>query len=631
MRLKMLVLDDASHDVDALMRDLERAGFQAELHRVTSEDDYLSELLDEFSALTTGRSTQRDGDRVGPLGVRVLAVSDTSRGPESVRAQHALDAAVADRLAQLHTGLTHGLEQRRLREVNRRAVAALLESEQRYRTLAESSAVGIWHTAADGRTLYVNPAMCSMLEIDKPEELEQKTYRSFFSPASLEQMDQEQAAAPSRSSWSSEVEIIGMRGGRRDVVCLAAPLFNADHQLTSSIRTFTDVTDMRRLQVQFHQAQKMEAVGRLAGGIAHDFNNLLTTVLTCCGLLQRRLPEGDPGRQHVDHIEKAVKRGSALTRQVLAFARQQILEPTVLDLNDVVVKIETLLRHLIGEDIELKAQLDPRLLRIKCDRGQIEQILMNLAVNARDAMPRGGHLTITTTNAVLDEHSAKRALGIAPGSYVCLTVTDTGCGMDETTRARIFEPFFTTKETGKGTGLGLSTVFGIVQQSRGGVVVDSAPGKGATFRVYFPTVTGESEEQPAPDEKRPKMRPGKETILLVDDEDSIRIPLAEFLRLNGYTVLEARNGQEAMTRGEMHEGFIHVLVTDVVMPKMGGKSLAERLTPRHPRMKVLYLSGYAEATIVRRGHLDAGAKLLQKPFAPETLVNRIHELLADAT
>jgi CheY-like chemotaxis protein len=245
-------------------------------------------------------------------------------------------------------------------------------------------------------------------------------------------------------------------------------------------------------------------------------------------------------------------------------------------------------------------------------------------------MPRGGHLAISTANVQLDEAAVKKkSIGVEPGGYVCLTVTDTGCGMDETTRARIFEPFFTTKEAGKGTGLGLSTVFGIVQQSRGGVVVDSVVDRGTTFRVYFPAVQGESAREAVPDEA-PKMRPGKETILLVDDEESIRVPLAEFLRLNGYTVLEARNGKEAMIRGETHEGFIDVLVTDVVMPKMGGKSLAEQLTPRHPRMKVLYLSGYAEATIVRRGHLDAGAKLLQKPFAPEALVNRIHELLADA-
>jgi CheY-like chemotaxis protein len=283
---------------------------------------------------------------------------------------------------------------------------------------------------------------------------------------------------------------------------------------------------------------------------------------------------------------------------------------------------------LIGEDIELKASLDPALRRIKADRGQLEQILMNLAVNARDAMPRGGHLTIATCNVTLDDTTAKKKVGVDPGSYVCLAVSDTGCGMDEATRARIFEPFFTTKETGKGTGLGLSTVFGIIQQSRGGVVVESAPGKGATFRVYLPTVS-EPKPAQAADEVAPKVRPGKETILLVDDEDSIRIPLAEFLRLNGYTVLEARNGQEAMARGETHVGFIDVLVTDVVMPKMGGKSLAERLSPLHPKMKVLYLSGYAEATIVRRGHLDAGAALLQKPFAPEALVHRIHELLGD--
>jgi PAS domain S-box-containing protein len=615
MRLRMLVIDDAAEDVEALLRELGRAGFAPTLRRIGGRDEYVAVLGEEYDALAGELRAPH-----APLGVSVLTVADAARALASVGRAEPPSLSAADPIERLHDALAQGLEQRSLREMNRRAADALLESEQRYRTLAENSAVGIWHLTHDGRTLYANPAMCAMLEVDRTDDLAERPYTSFFSAESLARMDAEPTNAP------AEAEIVGLRGGRRDVVCWGASLCNSNGERTSSIRTFTDVTELRELQGQFHQAQKMEAIGRLAGGVAHDFNNLLTVVLTCCGLLQRRLPDGDPGRKQVDHIESAVKRGSALTRQILAFARQQILEPMVLDMNDVVSRIETLLRHLIGEDIELHAQLARSPWRIKADRGQIEQILMNLAVNARDAMPRGGKLTITTSNVELDDLRAHH-VGVTPGRYALLTVSDTGCGMDAATRARIFEPFFTTKEVGKGTGLGLATVFGIVRQSRGAVQVDSAPGRGASFRVYLPAVEHEAALQ-APSEAAPAVAAGHQTVLLVDDEDSIRGPLAEFLRMHGFTILEARNGKEAIACSDAFAGPIDILVTDVVMPKMGGKSLAEHLSPRRPGIRVLYLSGYAENTIVRRGHLDAGAALLQKPFAPEALVSRIHELLA---
>jgi PAS domain S-box-containing protein len=630
MAVKILVLDDAAHGADALARELLRAGFEVDFRRTASEEEYLAEVHALSARVVRAQDGKLGVDAgTGPLEVTLVTMGGGNNGREveSKRTRDLIDDAVSERLEQLHSGITQGLEQRRLREVNRRAVAALLESEQRYRTLAESSAVGIWHTDAEGRTLYVNPAMCALLEVDRAEDLAVKTFRDFFTPDSLDQVERDGSRAEGRTSWGSEIPILGARGGRRDVVCWSASLRNAEGIVTSHLRTFTDVTQFRQLQAQFYQAQKMEAIGRLAGGVAHDFNNLLTAVLTCCALLQRRLPEGDPGRTLLDEIENVVKRGASLTRQVLAFARQQLIETTVLDLDDVVTTIETLLRHLIGEDIELAVRLEPNLPRIRADRGQIEQILMNLAVNARDAMPRGGRLQIGTASIAIDGGSeVQRSLALDPGSYVCLTVSDTGCGMDDATKARIFEPFFTTKETGKGTGLGLATVFGIVRQARGGIEVDTEPGKGTTFRVYLPVTTEETNLQSPRDSIMRDAR-GTETILLVDDEESIRVPLAEFLRMRHYTVLEARNGEDALALAEKHAGVIDLLVTDVVMPKMGGRTLSESLKARHADLKVLYVSGYAEATIVRRGHLEPGAVLLQKPFTPEVLVSRVQALL----
>jgi CheY-like chemotaxis protein len=297
------------------------------------------------------------------------------------------------------------------------------------------------------------------------------------------------------------------------------------------------------------------------------------------------------------------------------------------DLNDVVSRVTSMLRHLLGDDVELRVNADRFLQRIRADRGQVEQVLMNLALNARDAMPRGGKLVISTTNARLNAPEAA-ALDVEPGDYVLLGVADTGVGMDEATRARIFEPFFTTKAAGKGTGLGLATAFGIARESGGAIAVESALGKGATFRLWLPVAVDEASEATATNHVAITAR-GTETLLLVDDEEGVRVPLAEFLRVHGFTVLEARNGMDAMEHAKSFSGDIHVLVTDVVMPRMGGKPLADALVSLRPKMRVLYLTGYSESTIIRRGHLESGAALLQKPFPPEVLVNRIHELMEE--
>ncbi len=366
---------------------------------------------------------------------------------------------------------------------------------------------------------------------------------------------------------------------------------------------------------QLRQAQKMEAVGRLAGGVAHDFNNLLTIINGYGEIVLAGLPEGNPVRGLVAQMKQAGDRAASLTRQLLAFSRQQVIVPQILDLNGVVTDAAKLLRRLIGEDIELTTALDPALGRVKADPGQVEQVLMNLAVNARDAMPAGGTLTVETANVERDG-----------GRYVLLRVADTGCGMDAATKARVFEPFFTTKGPGKGTGLGLSVVHGVVQQAGGRIEVDSEPGRGTTFRVYLPL-----EENAVPRQKPaavPVSSPGgTETLLLVEDEEAVRGLTRMTLEAGGYRVLEASHGAEALRLAERHAEPIHLLVTDVVMPGMSGRELADRLTASRPGLRVLYLSGYTDDAVVRNGVLEAGVAFLQKPFGVDALARKVREVL----
>ncbi len=386
---------------------------------------------------------------------------------------------------------------------------------------------------------------------------------------------------------------------------------------------------LRQSEERLLQAQKMEAVGRLAGGVAHDFNNFLTVIGGFGERLLRGLHAGDARRRDAEEIRRAAERASDLTRQLLAFSRRQVLAPKVLDLNAVVAGMGAMLRRLIGEDIDLVTVLDPALGHVKADPGQLEQVVMNLAVNARDAMPRGGKLTIETRNVELDEAYAGEHVSVNPGRYVMLAVSDTGCGMDAETRARLFEPFFTTRERGKGTGLGLATVYGIVKQSGGNIWVYSEPGRGTSFKIYLPRVEEAVEAAQAAGAIGGSLR-GSETVLLVEDEEGVRTLVREVLVRHGYTVLAARHGGEALLICERHEGPIHLMVTDVVMPEMSGRELAERLAPLHPAMKVLYVSGYTDDAIVHHGVLDRRTPFLEKPFSPDALARKVREVLGSA-
>ncbi len=384
---------------------------------------------------------------------------------------------------------------------------------------------------------------------------------------------------------------------------------------------------LRQTEVQLRQSQKMEAVGRLAGGVAHDFNNLLTVIRGYSELILNRLAAGDALRKEMEEVKKAADRAAGLTGQLLAFSRRQFIALKIVDLNAAVSNLDGMLRRLLGEDIiELCAVLDPELGQIKADPGQLDQVIMNLAVNARDAMPNGGRLTIETKNVEILKRGRRRPEGMEPGPYVLLSVADTGHGMSEETKSHLFEPFFTTKEKGKGTGLGLSTVYGIVKQSGGSLTVESSPGQGATFKIYFPRVDGTAQAADSAAGGGEQVR-GKETVLLVEDEPGVRGLVHETLRLHGYTILEARHGIEALLTGAKYMGPIHLLLTDVVMPQMSGPEVAEKLLAVRPGMKVLYMSGYPDHPVFSQGKVKADTAFLQKPFTPRVLAQKVREVL----
>jgi len=511
----------------------------------------------------------------------------------------------------------------------KRAEDALRATQARLRDVLASSTAVVYATklTAEGYApSWVSENVTRVLGYDVGEALHPQWWVHHLHPADRSRVLAEISTLLRKGELTLEYQFQAKNGAYRWVHDEARLLRDPTGLPVEVFGAWLDITERKQLEQQFQQAQKMEAVGRLAGGVAHDFNNLLTAILGSADLVLDDLKPNAPEREEIQEIRRAALRAADLTRQLLAFSRQQVISPTVLNPNAVVANMDKLLRRLLGEDVDLRTVLTPEPGAIKADPSQLEQVVVNLAVNARDAMPGGGKLTIETQNVELDEEYAGGHVSAQPGSYVMLAVSDTGSGMDAVTQARIFEPFFTTKEKGKGTGLGLATVYGIVKQSGGWIWVYSEPGHGTTFKIYLPRVT-EAAAPAAPSPVLPISVRGSETVLLVEDDEMIRALVQKVLKANGYTTLVAESGPAALRLAGQHDGRIHLLMTDVVMPGMNGREVAERLAPAHAGIEVLYLSGYTDDAIVHHGVLEPGIAFLQKPFTPAVLVRKVREVL----
>lgn len=514
----------------------------------------------------------------------------------------------------------------------KQAMDAVREREELVQLLLDSTAEAIYGIDLNGNCMLANPTCARLLGYADSEQLNGQNMHSLIHhhrpdgrPYPEEECPIVQALHARQGAHVKDEVFWRSDGTSFDAEYWSYPMWRGK-ELIGAVVTFLDVSHEKKLEEQLRQAQKMEAIGQLAGGVAHDFNNLLTIITGYSELLLELMSPDNPDRELLEEIRKAGERSASLTRQLLAFSRKQVLAPKVLDLNNVVRDTEKMLRRVIGEDIELTTVLHPQLGSVKADPGHLEQVLLNLAVNARDAMPQGGKLTIETNNVVLGEDYARSHVVLQPGEYVMLKVTDTGIGMTEEVKRRLFEPFFTTKGSGKGTGLGLAVVHGIVKQSDGAIEVHSEPGVGTSFEIYLPRV-----ENVAPAEKSlaglSSAPRGTETLLLVEDEDAVRALSRFTLQQCGYTVLEASHGEEAIRVARDHPETIHLLVTDVVMPGFGGRVLADRLLSLHPEMKVLYLSGYTDDAVVRHGILHEEVNFLQKPFSPNALAHQVRAVL----
>ncbi len=513
------------------------------------------------------------------------------------------------------------------RDISRRKKTeeALRESEDRYRSLIENINEVIYEIDETGVIRYVSPVIALIGEYN-PSELIGRSFLEFVHHEDLPRVKLDFQKVLSGHIESSDFRMLTKSGDVRWFHTSSRPV-NLGNDVIGLRGTLTDITGKKHLEAQLLQSQKVETIGRLAGGVAHDFNNVLAAISGNAELAMVKLSSGISVKSYLQEILRASDRGAKLIKQLLAFSRRQILEPKIINLNDVLLDMGKMLHRLIGEDVELVTLMADDLGAVKADPGQIEQVLLNLAVNARDAMRHGGKLTIETANVSLDQDYASRHVSVTPGNYVLVAVSDTGIGMTEEVKAQIFEPFFTTKKAGVGTGLGLATCYGIIKQSRGNIWVYSEPGKGTTFKLYLPTVDQAADVVPVIDESRHLPR-GTETVLLVEDEAMVREVATCILRELGYAVLEAADGYEALHIAQEHKGNeIQLLMTDVVMPKISGTALAQKVVAKYPNTKVLFFSGYTDKAIVRHGILDTAVAFLQKPFSSSVLAQKVRQVL----
>jgi two-component system cell cycle sensor histidine kinase/response regulator CckA len=576
---------------------------------------HLRRYYDEGLAgyLATGHSTLL-GKRIEVSGMR----SDGSEIPLELTI-----TAIGELPRPSFTAFIRDLTERKRSEAERKqSEEELRKSEERYRIMVENAHDIIYEHDLEGKYTSINKAGEQIIGYTLEETLK-LNIADTVSPEHANKVRQMIAAKLAGQTITAyELEVIA-KDGRRIPVEVNTSLVYQDGIPIGVQGIARDVTERKQLEEQLRQSQKMEAVGQLAGGVAHDFNNLLTVIGGYSSILLAKLPHDSPFRASVEEIKKASDRASGLTRQLLAFSRKQILQPRILDLNTVVSDLDKMLRRLIGEHIDLLTITDPSLYKVKADPGQIEQVLLNLVVNARDAMSKGGKLTIETSNAVISKDYAQLH-GIPAGPYIMLAVSDTGCGMDAATREHIFEPFFTTKEAGKGTGLGLAMLYGIVKQSGGNVWVYSELGHGTTFKVYLPRAEDFAESGELDGTRHTPQ--GTETVLLVEDEEQVRAILKQILENQGYHVLPASHGEEALAISQ-EPGDIQLMITDVVMPQMSGRELAERIMSVRPSLRVLFMSGYTDDAIVRHGLLDEKLNYIQKPFDSATVARKVRDVL----
>jgi hypothetical protein len=637
--IRILHLEDDPNDADLVLEALRCGGLSTRIERLCRKQDYAEALerggfdliladnnlpgFDGLAALSMARAKRPEIPFIfvtGSMGEEVAV--------DAVRSG-ATDYVLKDRLARLPVSVRRALEESAERARRRQVEQALEHSEEKYRAVVANMPGVLWAGDEEGNTTFVTPNAESVTGFTA-EEIVRQGATFWFSRIHEDDLSRVRSAFESLFRGSGQFDI-EYRLRRKDDAWIwihdrgVATFEEGGRRYAYGL--YTDVTERKRLEEQFLQAQRMEGLGRLAGGIAHDFNNLLTVISGYTERVLEELPAESPVRPHVEEILAAGKRAAALTRQLLAFSRRQVFKPVPVDLNRILAGLHTMLERLVGDDVELVTAGAPNLWSVNADAGQIEQVVVNLVVNGRDAMPRGGRITIETANVQLDESYARSHLQAKAGPHVLLSVSDTGHGMSPEVRKHLFEPFFTTKEQGKGTGLGLSTVHGIVRQSGGHVEVYSEPNMGSVFKVYLPASSVAAAAEPASAPPAGGAPRGTETVLIAEDSDTVRRLAREILEAYGYTVLTARDGYEAFKICEDFAGPIHLLLADAVMPSVSGPELADFALALRPELKILYMSGYSEKIVEEPRLLGPGRAFLQKPFSVDSLVRKVRDVL----
>ncbi len=634
--LRILVIEDSEDDTELLVRELRRGGYDPMYERVESAENMRVALTQRPWDLVVADYTMPHFNALAALALLkesgfdlpFIIVSATIGEERAVAAMKAgaHDYLMKDRLARLVPVIERELREAQMRQERRQAEAVLHDREQRFRALIENASDVILTLDPTGRITYVSPALFRVLGYSPVEYVGLNAF-DMLHPDDVRENTAvfAQLLKQPGGSIASQFRFRHKDGSWRWLEAVASNLL-AEPSVQAVVTNLRDVTERNHLEAQFLQAQKMEAIGHLTAGIAHDFNNLLTAINGFAGLMKMRLPPDNPLQETTDMILHSGQQAANLVRQLLTFSRKQIVTPEIIELNAVVTKVERMLERIIGEHIHMITNLAPDLWPIKADPMQMEQIIVNLAINARDAMLSGGRLIIETNNAILDEDYVATHLEALPGAYVLLAIGDTGIGMTEEVKAHLFEPFFTTKGQGKGTGLGLATVYGIVKHYGGCIWVGSEIGQGSTFKIYLPRAEV-SHFSPSPSQRVVEKPTGSETILLVEDSGGVRDMVRRTLEELGYTVLAAPDGPTALELVDGYPGLIDLLLTDVVMPGLSGKDLAERLLQTRIDLKVIFMSGYSEEAIANRGILSPHTFLLQKPFSPLEMALRVREVL----